>query len=597
MDFKKMFSLSEQESDYAVFLFIVTNYSFAEQFFDNHLECKKFIGHKYLANILGLNKTQLKAVLYGKLAQMGLYAVTKWGMDIEDDFFELILNPAAGKFSQNFYFKVPRGTMPLEHYLIDQEKIEHVFHLLKNKPKSSTHILVYGPPGTGKTSFVYSLIKQLGVPGYEIVRGNENTTEKRRAAILACLNMTNFGSGSIVLVDEADNLLNTLGSWFMRGETQDKGWLNELLEKPGSRMIWITNRIDGIEHSVMRRFAYSVHFKPFNRRQRLLLWENIVLRNKCKRFFEKNDLLELAQNYEVNAGVIELVVQKSVEKGLESRVQFRRAVEMGLEAHETLRNFGEKPPHADRVEDNFSLKGLNLDGEPDLILGRLKFFDDYLRRAGQHQVLNMNLLFYGPPGTGKSELARYIANQIDRKIICKRVSDLQSMYVGEGEKNIKQAFAEAEAEEAVLIIDEADSLLFSRDRAVRSWEISFTNEFLTRMERYRGILVCTTNRLDDLDPASLRRFNFKVGFDYLTPEGNVTFYDLLLKDLAGQPLNTQYINKLKRIENLAPGDFKVVRDRNRFCQQEEITHQLLIEALEAEVSLKNIHGNKKSIGF
>ena len=597
LELQKMFGLSEAETDFAVFLFIITNYQAAEMFFDNHLECTKFLGQKYLANILGLNRTELKAVFYGKLAQMGLYSLKKWGLDIEDDFFELIQNPAAGKFSQNFYFKVPRATMPLEHYLIDREKIQHIFDLLKSKPKSSTHILVYGPPGTGKTSFVYSLIKQLGAPGFEIVRGNENTTEKRRAAILACLNMTNCGSGSIVLVDEADNLLNTLNSWFSRGETQDKGWLNELLETPGTRMIWITNRIEGIEESVLRRFAYSLHFKSFNRRQRLLLWQNIVRRNKCKRFLEKNDLLELAKKYEVNAGVIELAVQKSVEKGQESKKEFRQSVEMGLEAHETLRNYGEKPLQKDRVEDNFTLDGLNLDGDPDLILGQLKIFDDYLRRAESLQVMNMNLLFYGPPGTGKSELARHIANQIDRKVMCKRVSDLQSMYVGEGEKNIKQAFAEAEAEDAVLIIDEADSLLFSRDRAVRSWEISFTNEFLTQMERFRGILVCTTNRLADLDPASLRRFNYKVGFDYLTPEGNVKFYNLFLKDLTEGYMNESTKIELEGIKNLAPGDFKVVRDRYSFYPKQDIDHWPLVKALQEEADLKDHSENKRRIGF
>jgi len=88
------------------------------------------------------------------------------------------------------------------------------------------------------------------------VRGEANTTHNRRAAILACLNMTNAGPGSLVIVDEADNLLNTQFSYFMRGETQDKGWLNELLEKPGTRIIWITNSIGGIEDSVLRRFAF-----------------------------------------------------------------------------------------------------------------------------------------------------------------------------------------------------------------------------------------------------------------------------------------------------------------------------------------------------
>ena len=71
----------------------------------------------------------------------------------------------------------------------------------------------------------------------------------------------------LVVVDEADNLLNTQNSWFSRGETQDKGWLNQLLEEPGARMIWITNSIDEIEGSVLRRFAFSIHFREFNRRQ------------------------------------------------------------------------------------------------------------------------------------------------------------------------------------------------------------------------------------------------------------------------------------------------------------------------------------------
>ncbi|TET92882.1 MAG: AAA family ATPase [Desulfobacteraceae bacterium] len=109
------------------------------------------------------------------------------------------------------------------------------------------------------------------------------------------------------------------------------------------------------------------------------------------------------------------------------------------------------------------------------MMTQLENFDSFLRYSRTDQIMNMNLLFYGPPGTGKSELARYIGGQIDREIICKRISDLQSKYVGDGEKNIKRAFQEAESEESILIIDEADSLLFNRERAERSWEISFTN--------------------------------------------------------------------------------------------------------------------------
>ncbi len=270
---------------------------------------------------------------------------------------------------------------------------------------------------------------------------------------------------------------------------------------------------------------------------------------------------------------------------------------MALTAHETLLNDGEKKIKKDPVEKQFSLEGLNVRGDLKGTLEQLKMFDEYLRKENQDKAMNMNLLFYGPPGTGKSELARYIADKLDREIICKRVSDIQDKYVGETEKNIKNAFQTAEREEAILVFDEVDSLLFSRDRAIRSWEISFINEFLTQMERFRGILICTTNRMKDLDQASIRRFNHKIGFDYLTANGNQIFYDLFLAPLANNSLNRATRTKIKRINNLTPGDFKIVRDRYSFYPSEDIDHNLLIEALRKEAELKAQHHLEKKIGF
>jgi hypothetical protein len=268
-----------------------------------------------------------------------------------------------------------------------------------------------------------------------------------------------------------------------------------------------------------------------------------------------------------------------------------------LDAHRTLANYGEKPVDKNKIEEVYSLDGLNISGDAESMIGQLEQFDAYLRDAKNDQIMNMNLLFYGPPGTGKSELARFIADRLDREIMCKRVSDMQSKWVGEGEKNIKRAFEEAEAEDAVLIIDEADSLLFNRDRAVRSWEISFTNEFLTQMERFRGILVCTTNRMKALDDASIRRFNHKLKFDYLLPEGNVIFYEKLLAGLIDTPFDQKSRAVLKTIPSLTPGDFKTVRDRFSFCPRGELGHKMLLNALEDESRVKKIHRNTSKIGF
>ena len=258
---------------------------------------------------------------------------------------------------------------------------------------------------------------------------------------------------------------------------------------------------------------------------------------------------------------------------------------------------GDKPRDKDRIEKNYSLEGLNAEGELQSMMDQLEAFDRYFRQPKHERNVNMNLLFYGPPGCGKSELARYIAHELDREILCKRASDLLDPYVGVTEQNVKEAFEEAEAEEAVLVIDEADSMLFSRDRAHRSWESSFTNEFLAQMEKFKGILICTTNRLRDLDEASIRRFNHKVEFRYLTPEGKVIFYGKLLARLVAAPMDRAAIDALKSMPDLAPGDFKVVRDRFSFYPREDVNHTVLLQALQEEAKTKKIHRGAKEIGF
>jgi SpoVK/Ycf46/Vps4 family AAA+-type ATPase len=293
-----------------------------------------------------------------------------------------------------------------------------------------------------------------------------------------------------------------------------------------------------------------------------------------------------------------LAVKKSLEANNSSKAQFQQAIDLALTAHETLLNSGEKKVNKDRVENHYSLEGLNVKGDLKATLKQLKAFDEYLRKEDQDKSMNMNLLFYGPPGTGKSELARYISDKLDREIICKRVSDIQDKYVGEAEKNIKNAFLEAEREEAILVIDEADSLLFSRDRAVRSWEVSFTNEFLTQMERFRGILICTTNRMKDLDQASIRRFNHKIGFDFLKADGNQIFYDIFLGPLANNFLNREIREEIKQLNHLTPGDFKIVRDQYSFYPAEDVGHKMLVDALRKEAEIKMQQGDLgKQIGF
>lgn len=81
-------------------------------------------------------------------------------------------------------------------------------------------------------------------------------------------------------------------------------------------------------------------------------------------------------------------------------------------------------------------------------------------------------------------MARHIAETVGLPLNIKRASQLLDMYVGESEKNIAKMFADAERQGAILLLDEADSLLGDRSQARHQWEITQVNEMLTQMESW-----------------------------------------------------------------------------------------------------------------
>ena len=192
------------------------------------------------------------------------------------------------------------------------------------------------------------------------------------------------------------------------------------------------------------------------------------------------------------------------------------------------------------------------------------------------------MCLFGAPGTGKSEYARHLAERMGLEVLHKRASDLLSMWVGEAEKNIAAAFQEARTEQKFLIFDEADSLLQDRGRAQRSWEVTQVNEMLTWMEWHPYPFACTTNLMDQLDKASLRRFTFKIKYNYLTREQA----RLAFRHFFGQDLEV-------KLEALTPGDFAVAARKASIMGLTEPAD--LIELLVQEQEAKGIKSTV--IGF
>jgi SpoVK/Ycf46/Vps4 family AAA+-type ATPase len=184
---------------------------------------------------------------------------------------------------------------------------------------------------------------------------------------------------------------------------------------------------------------------------------------------------------------------------------------------------------------------------------------------------------------------------LNKPLHVKRVSDIVSPYLGMTERNLARAFHEADAENAVLLLDEVDSFLQDRRQAQRSWEITAVNEMLVQMESFNGVFVASTNLMKGLDQAALRRFDLKLNFSYLKPVQAWALFQRYATVLNLPETGKSVIEEsLKRMCKLTPGDFAAVARQARFCPI--VDSETLLKALNNECMMKDGQSHT-SIGF
>lgn len=204
------------------------------------------------------------------------------------------------------------------------------------------------------------------------------------------------------------------------------------------------------------------------------------------------------------------------------------------------------------------------------------------------------LCLYGTSGTGKSAFGKYLADMLDKPLLLKKGSDLISKWVGGTEQNIANVFKEATEENAVLVFDEVDSFLVDRTQAKQSWEVTQVNEMLVQMENFDGVFIATTNLMDNLDKASLRRFDLKLEFEYLKPEQSWKMFKEFSKKLKLPKVKQEFKRDIQSLKQLTPGDFAAVVRQNRFRPITDIRD--FISRLKDELKVKEIDISSK-MGF
>ena len=543
-----------------------------------------------IAVILGLDEKAVKAALdkNGVLLRSGLVEINdmdsrdlssrfslidsnllEWSEDPIDDPACLIRNKvhavAASELSLGDYTHISGELETLLPYL--QKAIE--------SNKTGVNILVYGPPGTGKTQLTRVLASELGCNLYEIASENdEGPVDAAKRLSLYGLAQSFLASGRCMLVmDEADDVLASTVNFalfdMLGGKASvSRAAVNRILEENPLITFWVANYIGHIDPAFMRRFdmVLKLPAPPQSQRQRML-------ERLCENLVSEDCIARLADCEHVTPAIMarSVDVVRSIREDIDAQ---QAAVKLESLVENTLQAQGHrvKLRKQARLPDYYDPALINTTAD-------MMAISEGLRNNRQGR-----LCLYGPPGTGKTAYGHWLAQTLDMPLLLKRASDMVSPYLGDTEQNIAQAFEQAEKENSLLMIDEVDSFLQDRKGAHRSWEVSQVNEFLTQMENYEGLFIASTNLMDSLDAAALRRFDFKAKFDFLRAEQAWRLFTGLCRTLKLSVRSKTLQSRLAEIPQLTPGDFAVVARSHRFKPYSKAAE--IVDALAQESALK-----------
>jgi transitional endoplasmic reticulum ATPase len=471
-------------------------------------------------------------------------------LELLDQFEDHILQPniSVEQLMENYFTLC--GSTDLEesdfpHLNKDLEILIPFITSAHQNKTQGVNLAIYGDPGVGKTETVRLLAKMMRMPLYEVrfdnSEGEALSVQSRLSALKLCQTFLKHIGKGFVLVDEVENLLEK--NYFMFDtDSRAKGYINKILEENPVVSFWLCNDVE-FDKAYMRRFSYSLHLRtpPFNIRRKMLL--NALHQNSVAVSDEWVDAT--AKSEKLTPALISQVAEVAGCLGTNNGTTSEKILNQLINAKFEFMGISERVGKKKMSDIPYRLEYVNSDVDMESFINGIK---------EQNQA---SVLLRGSSGCGKTNFVEYVSEQIEKPLLKKRASDLLNKFVGESEKEIRRAFDEAEASGSILLLDEVDSFLRKRASAQHSWEVTQVNELLVAMAEFEGILFCCTNsEIEDLDDASIRRFDLKIEFKNLKPHQKWQLFQEVCEVQAEDQLILK--QKVFNLYGLTVGDFSTV---------------------------------------
>ncbi|BED93029.1 MAG: AAA family ATPase [Candidatus Paraimprobicoccus trichonymphae] len=451
-------------------------------------------------------------------SKMSKFCFSENNFEVDARLFEFIINNIRKEISINgidtINFKETEKHLKLT---IREKTVNEIFNFIEitKKIESVKFIYIYGKLGIGKKTIVKRVAEKLS-RFLIMVDAEKIYSEKENGKFYKCIKLAckeAFFTNGCICIENFDLI-----------HIKHKEEIYELFDifSKYTDTVFILSNENLIDMNYMDNLLWiDIKLDDLTKMESLKIWEKHLAEIKDILNFEVK-VSDFSNKFYFNPKQIFGTVNRAKKLGLmlKKKISSKELYECAYK--QVINKLSED---ATKIEVRHDWNSLYLNGnKKDILMEacmRIKnkhiVYDEWGMKDKVTYGRGVSLLFSGRSGTGKTLAAQVIANELGLELYKINLSQIISKYIGETEKNLNKIFQEAKESNVILLFDETDALFGKRTMIKDSHDKHAnveTSFLLQKMEEYEGVIIMTTNFLDNIDRAFFRRISYTLKFEY-----------------------------------------------------------------------------------